>query len=304
MKIKSVLIPLAVLFLITIGIGILVFTSKNQNEKKKDTPQIIVSILPQTQIVEKIVGNTAQVSALIPPGFSPATYEPSIEDMKKVSQADIYFTIGHIPFEKTQIQKLQEVNPDMYTVDTSKNNTLRYIEEHDHENEDEKHNGEKTVDPHVWLDPNMVQQQAEIIRDTLVQTYPENEELYISNYQKLIQELEELDEALQKAFQSIQGKTVLVYHPAFGYLADRYGFTQEHIEIEGKEPSVQQLQTIIQKAQKENVHVVFVQKQFNQDSAKALAQNIGGSIVQIDPLDPNYIENITHIAQTITSQLK
>jgi len=47
---------------------------------------------------------------MIPPGFSPATYDPSPDQLRKLQDADIYFRIGHIPFEKAQMEKLEKLN--------------------------------------------------------------------------------------------------------------------------------------------------------------------------------------------------
>ncbi|MCB9813285.1 MAG: zinc ABC transporter substrate-binding protein [Pseudomonadales bacterium] len=289
--------------------------AKLQNTQSKH--QLLVSILPQKQIVEKIAGSNFVVNELIPPGFSPETYDPTVQEMKIVSKAEIYFRIGQIPFEKTHLSKLQEINSSMIIVDTSINNVFRDIEEHAHEGEEE-HNYDETakeeesnldepaeeIDPHIWLSPKMVKKQAEIIYNSLIEVYPEFENDFKINYQQLVGELDLLDQELENAFAPIKGKTMLVYHPAFGYLARDYGFNQEYIQIEGKEPSISDIQRIIIEAKNDDVHVIFVQKQFNIDSAKAIADNIDGVVVEIDPLDPDYFGNMRTIAQTISDKLR
>jgi len=289
----------------------------NSDPETASIPQIIVSILPQVQTVEKIVGDSATVKALIPPGFSAATYEPTTKDIKTIIKADVYFRIGYIDFEKINLSKFEEINSKMVVIDTSINNELRSIAEHNHDedgNESEQKVGteagtnieilnESEIDPHVWLSPKMVKQQAEVIKNSLVAMYPSNKELYEKNYQELTVELDDLDQKLKIAFKPIQGKTMLVYHPAFGYLADEYGFFQEHIQIEGKEPSIAELQKIIEKAKQQNINVIFVQKQFSKDSTQSIAENIGGVVVQIDPLDPDYLSNMENLASVVTSKI-
>ncbi len=283
-------------------------TQPSSIENTKKTHHLIVSVLPQKQIVEKIAGDSFTTTALIPPGFSPATYDPTLEEMKIISQAEMYFRIGHIPFEKTHLEKLQEINPSMKVIDTSVNNTLREIEDHSHGDADDHHkeeddHHEENIDPHVWISPNMVQQQAQIIYDSLVDNYPEYSEKFTKNHEQLVRDLKSLDEELENAFTPIKGKSMFVYHPAFGYLARDYGFIQEHIEIEGKEPSIEDIQEIITQAKQENVKVIFVQKQFSKDSALAIADNIDGVVVEIDPLDPDYFANMKDMAKTISNSL-
>lgn len=315
---KKILIFISLL--IVLAVGAFALNRSNTNSQLSNNPeaehQLIVSVLPQKQIVQKIAGEKFAVNELIPPGFSPATYDPTVEEMKIVSNADIYFRIGHIPFEETNLEELSDANPEMLVVDTSVNNTLREIESHTHTHEeehDEEHDEhmedehdeehESGVDPHVWLSPTMVEEQATVIYETLVEQYPEYTDTFEMNFVQLTKDLDMLDKELASAFAPIKGKTMLVYHPAFGYLARDYGFIQEHIEIEGKEPSVDDIQSIIDEAIAEDVSVIFVQKQFNQDSAKAIADSIDGVVVEIDPLAPDYFNNMKVMAQKIADSL-
>lgn len=279
--------------------------------------QVAVSILPQKNIVERIGGELVSVEAMIPAGFSPATFEPTPEQIAFVSQADVYFRIGHIGFEQASMDELVQVNPSMRVVDTSVNNTLRMLEAHDHDHDNEHEDGEHeedhhaeegaheegSIDPHVWLAPKMVQEQAAVITAALQEIDPDNASVYQANFETLIADLQMLDQELTTAFAPIQGEVMLVYHPAFGYLADTYGFTQEHFEIEGKEPTLQQLQEVITLARAEDIRVVFVQKQFSTDSAAALAEQINGAVVAVDPLAPDYFANMRSLAQTIAENL-
>jgi zinc transport system substrate-binding protein len=255
--------------------------------------------------VERIGGDKVQVSEIIPPGFSPATYDPSPEQLQKLQEADLYFRIGHIPFEKAQMEKLESLNPEMKVVDTSEGIDLLKMEEHEHEHEGDKHEHEhEGGDPHIWLSPKLVKIQAKHIYDALVEYSQENEEYFTQNYNQFITDLDELDQQLNDTFTPIKGQTILVFHPAFGYLANAYGFHQEAIEIQGKEPTPAQLQEIIDEAKSNNVKVIFVQEQFSTKSAEAVAQAIGGAVVQINPLAKDYFSNLENMAETIVSALK
>lgn len=260
--------------------------------------EVMVSIVPQLDFVERIGGDKVDVNVMIPPGFSPATYDPSPEQLKKLQDAELYFRIGHIPFEKAQMDKLTNINRDMKVVDTSENISLLKLADHSHEDEDEEGD-----DPHIWLSPKLVKIQAGHIYNALVDFQPENEEYFTTNYNKFIADLDELDNKLKDSFAPIKGKTIFVFHPAFGYLADAYGFEQEAIEIEGKEPSPEHLKNIIDEAKKDDVHVIFVQKQFSTKSAEALAEEIDGVVIQIDPLAENYFDNLEEMADTIVNKM-
>ena len=296
--------------------GFLIFTALGVNAKPVEPINpvkplnIMVSILPQVDFVERIGGDKVRVAEMIPPGFSPATYNPSPAQLRKLQGADIYFRIGHIPFEKAQMSRLQKLNPRMKVVDTSKGIKLLTLAAHhhhddkDHDDHDEGNKHEAGDDPHIWLSPKLVETQASHIFAALVKASPENTDLFTKNYNQLINDLDDLDKKLAAAFAPIKGQTILVFHPAFGYLADSYGFEQESIETEGKDPTPKQLKKIINEAKKDGVKVIFVQAQFSTKSAKAVAREIGGAVVQIDPLAKDYFTNLEQMAKTIVGSFK
>lgn len=307
LKHSIIFIALAVMVALAIfGLSKSNILSNNRPVKNNEALQVAVSILPQIEIVKRIGGERVQVAAMIKPGFSPATYEPTPEDVAYLSQSQVYFRIGKIGFEQTHLSKLSASNPQMLVVDTSRDIVYRELAAHSHDEAEEDHEHEEEAsapDPHVWLAPQMVKQQSQVIADTLIQIDPSGQDFYQQNLQQLHKDLDELDKDLAKAFAPISGETLLVYHPAFGYLADSYGFTQEHFEIEGKEPTLQQLTSVIEMARADGVQAVFVQKQFSIKSAEVLAKEIGAVVVAIDPLDPDYFANMRAIANQISSKL-
>jgi zinc transport system substrate-binding protein len=280
-KIKNNIIIFAGAVLLIFSIGIFIYAnSKNENNNNENNKiNVAVSILPQIDFAENIGKDKVSVETMIPPGFSPATYEPSIEQLKKLSRADLYIKIGHIPFEKTQMKKLEDLNPEMKVIDSSEG-----IEIYE-------------GDPHIWLSPRLVKIQVENICDALIKIDFENKIFYERNKNEYLAELDNLDLELKNAFSKIKGKKILVFHPAFGYLARDYGFEQLAIEIDGKEPSAENLANIIDTAKKENIKTIFVQKQFSQKSAEAIAKQIGGVVVSLDPLSKNYVENLRRIGE-------
>jgi len=311
MHMKKISVFAGIFLLLVTGVFVYRWNMKGVSSplsaKKTDTIQVVVSILPQTDIVKRIGGEQVDIQALIPSGYSPHTYDPTPGEMAFVHTADVYFRIGHIGFEKTRLEDIRGVNPDMRIVDTSAHNTLRTLENHTHEDEsheENNHEHEEEIDPHIWLAPMMVREQARIITDTLSDMDPDNKALYANNLKKLENELMSLDKTLDTAFTPIRGKTMLVYHPAFGYLADAYGFIQQHFQYEGKDPTIKQVQEVIQLARSQNIKAIFVQKQFNTESAQTIAQQIGGVVVEIDPLAPDYLENMRRVAKTITDNLQ
>ncbi len=75
----------------------------------------------------------------------------------------------------------------------------------------------------------------------------------------------------------------MIYHPALSYFARDYGLHQIPIEAGGKEPSPAHLKALINTCSSENVHVIFVQPEFDRRNAELIAQQTGTRVVAINP---------------------
>lgn len=106
-----------------IGFSVNRFFSQDQSaettESLQDVGRMIVftSILPQEYFVERIGDGRVHVQALVTPGSSPATYEPTPRQMADLSEAKLFFRIG-VPFEKAFIPKIEGASPGLRIVDT------------------------------------------------------------------------------------------------------------------------------------------------------------------------------------------
>ncbi len=247
---------------------------------------VAVSILPQQTFVEKIAGDKASTIVLIPPGASPATYEPTPGQLKDMSNADMYAIVGSgLPFETVWLDRIEEVNEDMMIVDCAEGITLR------------------PKDPHIWTSPREAKIMVENIYEGLATADPENQEYYLQNKEDYVALLDDVDARINETLADKMGKSFMVYHPAWGYFADAYGLDMIPIEIEGKEPSPRDMQNVIDTAKDKDIKVIFVQAQFSTQNAGAIASEIGGEVVSIDPLSKDYIHNLELIAEAFSKGL-
>jgi len=264
-----------------------------------------VSIIPQAYFLERIGKQFVNVEVLVGEGQSPHTYEPSPQQMAKLSSAKVYFAIG-VPFEKNVITKIKKTNRKLTVIETQKGITYRYLENHHHEGGEktaDKHHQKMIPDPHIWMDPKLVKIQAQNIHDALCKLDPEHAKDYARNLQAFQSDLQRIDQRIASVLAPFKGSSIYVFHPAFGYFTDSYGLNQVPIEIEGKEPSAKQLASTIDKAKKNGVRIIFVQPQFSTKSAKTIANAIGGVVVPINPLSRDYLSNLEKMASEIEKGL-
>lgn len=270
--------------------------------------KVFVSILPQKYFVQRIGGDQVAVTVMVGPGQNPATYEPLPQQMSALSKAELYFRIG-VPFETAWIDKIKALNKELIMIDTREGVPLREMESpHDHpagettagaDRPDHDHREEGLKDPHIWLDPLFVKIQAETIFRALAALDPNHRDYYQENLTVFQEELDQLHQELKETFRNLNVKKMMVYHPAWGYLTDRYGLEQVALEVEGKEPGPREMAHLIDHAKSEGIRVIFIQSQFNSAAAEAVARAVDGQVVAIDPLAEDYLANMRRIAQAI-----
>jgi zinc transport system substrate-binding protein len=266
--------------------------------------KVFVSILPQAYFVERVGGDRVDVSVMVGPGHSPATYEPRPKQMADLSKAKLYFRIG-VPFESIWIERITRTNPHMKVIDTRRGIDLLPMKAHRHANHEGHHHHDKGIqDPHIWLSLRLVKIQAENICHALIAQDPAHKSYYEDNLISFHHDLDKLDAEIVEIVEDPKTHLFLVFHPAWGYFAYDYGLEQVPIEVEGKEPGAMTLAHFIKQAKQEGSKVIFVQQQFSEKSADTVAHAIGGKVIQIDPLAKDYLKNMKKIAETFAKVIQ
>ena len=180
------------LFLFFFLIGNLLISCKN---KSISTRLVSVSILPQKYLTEQIAGDYLTVNVMIPPGMNPATCDLSTEQLKKLYDSDLCFTIGYLPFEQIHLFPVLENRPDIQIVNHSANLQLIHGScGHTHAAGDE-HDG---VDPHIWLSPAHARTMATTVYEVLSEKYPEQKLQFEQNYQALLQKIDSIADRVKQ----------------------------------------------------------------------------------------------------------
>jgi len=142
-----------------------------------------------------------------------------------------------------------------------------------------------------------------IIARALAELDPGRADDYRNNAAAYAAQLDELHAELTTLLDGLETRTILVFHPAWGYFTDAYGLEQLAIEQAGKDPTAEQLRQIIDTARREDIKVIFVQAQFSRELAASVAREIDGVAVSIDPLAEDYIDNLRSVGQTVYDYL-
>lgn len=283
-----------------IGILFLLLASCKPGSFAPDKPVISVSILPQKYFIERLAGESVVVNVMIPPGASPATYEPTFSQLSKLDRSRIYMRIGYVGFEESWMAKISSVNSSMKVIDLSRGIEPIRENEPDHLHR-HAHGG---IDPHVWLSPLNAKIITKNIYDELVLLMPEDKELLFSRYSNFERELDSLHHTISGLLFGLEGRNFMIFHPALSYFARDFNLVQYPLEIGGKTPSPAHMKWMTDLGKEKNISTIFIQMQFNKKNAQALANEIEAEIVEINPLDPAWHDQMLYIANKLKTSLE
>ena len=172
---------------------------------------------------------------------------------------------------------------------------------------------EKTLyDPHTWLDPDKVAEEAQLIARHLSKLDSKNATKYEKNASKFAEKAKELSKKYQGVFNGIKNKTFVTQHTAFSYLAKRFGLKQ--LGISGispdQEPSPRQLTEIQDFIKTYQVKTIFVESNASSKLAETLKKATGVNLKVLNPLeadpenDKSYLENLEDNFKILAKELK
>ncbi len=257
---------------------------------------VAASILPQKEIIESVGKDKVKVSILVPPGFSPHTYELTSGQLRSIADTDLFVSMGSgIEFELAWMDKIKGVNPNMPIVNASEG--ITFIDGYTEEDGTHVSGG----DPHVWLSIANAKIMAENVCNALAKESPKDEEYFRANLEEYKAKLDALDGEIRESFTDMKDVTIMTYHPAWSYFVRDYGIECISVENNGKEPSPSDLAALIDTAKAKGIKVIFASPEYSTKSAYTIADAIGGSVVLIDPLSENYIDNMKSVAEAFKS---
>lgn len=212
---------------------------KNKSEKNADL-SIVATIFPGYDWVREIMGDEAEnadITMLMDNGTDLHSYQPTADDISKISKCDLFIYAGGESDEWVKDALKQAENKDMKVINMMEMlgesvKTEEVVEgmesehDHDHDEDGDHHDSDQEVeyDEHTWLSLKNAEMICEAIENDLSSLDPENKDIYKKNSEEYISKLSELDSKYQKTVDDAARKTVLFGDRfPFRYLTDDYG---------------------------------------------------------------------------------
>ncbi|MCR5784552.1 MAG: metal ABC transporter substrate-binding protein [Eubacterium sp.] len=207
---------------------------------------VVTTIFPEYDWVKEIAGDNAEITMLLDDGVDLHSFQPTAEDIIKVSDCDVFIYVGGESDAWVEDALAEAVNEDMIVIDlmdvlgdsVKEEEVVEGMEagehEHEHEDEEEEHEDEEEheheeeveYDEHVWLSLKYAEVLCESISEKLAEADPENAEIYSANAQEYIGKLSELDAEYENVVSEAENTTLLFGDRfPFRYMVDDYGLS-------------------------------------------------------------------------------
>ena len=206
--------------------------SGSSQPQQDESLQVVTTIFPIYDWARQVIGDVPGVELvwLQDTGVDMHSYQPSAEDMLKLSSCDVFLYVGGTSDSWVDGALKEAVNPDMKVLSLLEilgdNARLEELTEgmqaEDHEGHD--HGDEDEYDEHVWLSVKNASLLTQSIADTLSQLDPDHADAYAANAAAYEAQLADLDAQYQAAVDAASVKTVLFGDRfPFRYLTEDYG---------------------------------------------------------------------------------
>jgi zinc transport system substrate-binding protein len=216
---------------------------------------VVASFYPLAEAAQRVGGDQVAVTNLTPPGVEAHDLELRPQDVEAIATADVVLYLGG-GFQPAVEDALGDA-------------------------------AGMSVDPHVWLDPVLYEGIVRTVERALIDVDPAGASTFRRNADGYLSELGGLDEAFKAGLADCERNVIVTSHAAFGYLAGRYGLTQEAITglSPEAEPDAQRLAQLEAFVQREGVTTIFTEDQVSPAVAETLAGEAGVTTAVLHPLE-------------------
>jgi zinc transport system substrate-binding protein len=245
-----------------------------------DGLSIVASLYPPSEAAARVGGPAVAVTNLTPPGVEPHDLELDPEQVAEIADADLVLYLGE-GFQPA-VQDAVVVVAEGEHVDL-----LQGIVEARSTSEPGEPSGGGVVDPHVWLDPVLMRRIVDRISEALGRLDPANAVGFRKRADAFDGDLAELDEEYRSGLSSCRRRVLVTSHAAFGYLADRYGLTQEPITglSPEAEPDPERLARLAADVRRTGTTTIFTETLVSPKVAQTLAREAGVATAVLNPLE-------------------
>jgi zinc transport system substrate-binding protein len=262
--------------IVALGLGAACGSSRSANAPSAARVKVVAGFFPVAAAAAAVGGDCVSVTNLTPAGAEPHDLELTSKDVDRIEDARVVFVMGN------GFQPAVEKAAAQY----ASSHTVKLLAALPTDRAPSK-----VLDPHVWLDPQLYSKVVDVVTARLVAVAPECRDAMQRNAAAYQAEIARVDDAYRSGLADCARLTIVTSHEAFGYLARRYGLTQEGVAgvAPDEEPNAQRLAELADLVQREHITTILTEELVSRRVADALAREAGG--VKTETLNP--LEGLT-----------
>lgn len=240
---------------------------------------MVANFYPVYEAARHVGGDRVQARNLTPSGAEPHDLELSPKQVDEILDAKVvlYMGSGFQPaVEDIAKDRDGDDTVDLLTALASKLRRLQGGE-----------SVEGGTDPHVWLDPLLMADIVNKVRNAMTRADPSGASIYDRNAERYRGQIEELDQQFRQGLRHCARRVIVTSHAAFGYLAARYGLVQEPIAglSPEAEPDPKRIAELADLVRRKGVTTIFTEELVSPRVAETLAREAGVRTAVLNPLE-------------------
>ncbi|MCA0323748.1 MAG: metal ABC transporter substrate-binding protein [Actinobacteria bacterium] len=236
---------------------------------------VVAAFYPLAYAAQQVGGDRVTVETLTKPGGEPHDLELLPRQILDIQDAALVVHLSHFQPAVDAALAAHAAERSLDVAEAA--DLLTLTEGHDH----------GAVDPHFWLDPTRLAAVGEAIADRLAQADPAGATAYRANAAAFTAQLTTLDAELETGLATCTNRDLVTGHSAFGYFAERYGFTQEPISglSPDLEPRASDLAHVVEFVREHDVRTIYAETIASPLITQALARETGARIAVLDTVE-------------------
>lgn len=236
----------------------------------RDRPQIVVTTNILGQVVNEIVGDTADVEVVMPVGADPHDFAPGARQAEAMESADLLVVNG-AGFEEGMADVIEQAAADGTTVFDAAAQ-LQLVD----------------GDPHLWMDPTRMDTVVEALGERLDELPGVDAAAVAGRVDDYRRQLEALDAEMEATLAAVNEdqRMLVTNHEVLGYFAERFDFEVIGAVIPsrstGAQASAGELEQLALTIRDAGVGAIFGETTQPVELAEALAAEVGGDVEVIE----------------------
>lgn len=273
------ILAVSALALVLAGTLLGLYLSNHSSPGSSSTLKVLATFYPLYDFAQNVGGDRINASILVPETVDVHDFEPTPSSIQKVASADvlIYNGAGIEPWISQVVNAAD--NPKLILVDTSQGIPLIPVSP-------EFQRNNSTIDPHIWLDPELAKQQVNNILQGLIKADPSDSQYFTQNVQAYESKLDNLNSQIINATTNVKTRYFVTFHEAFAYFAKQYNLTQ--IPISGpfqEEPTPSDIKNVINAIHQYHLCYVGYESLENPAISQSISSQTNATLILMNPIE-------------------